>query len=56
MDWLLGVLKHNRDEKLCVQARDTYPTPSFKITENNAMPTPSPDIVIISTNCLRRLK
>lgn len=35
---------------------DTYPTPSFNITENSAIPTPSPDIVIISTNCLRFLK
>lgn len=33
-----------------------YPTPSLSITENNAMPTPSPDIVIISTNCRRFLK
>lgn len=34
----------------------SYPTPSFKIAENNAMPTPSPEAAIISTKCLRRLK
>lgn len=34
----------------------THPTPSFSITEKSAIPIPSPDIVIISTNWRRRLK
>lgn len=52
-----GKLKNHADQMhIICDFINTYPSPSLNITENSAMPTPSPDIVTISAHCLRRLK